>query len=272
MKPSCVVPNIDFSLGGTSGLDVTLAEAHGTDGVELASPMAKKLASLSAYNWDILSSASPCGSNCSYELQFNWPTWKCTPSSVDNSSAVGAFQAPTPSVFGSNTGNMWLHSPSYLADLSNETGLFWVGSSIHVDYDNNIPNGGLNIAIFSCENWNATYDLRINYTSSVQSIELQNLTYLNNFSIPYILETATSNGINIIQVPPQFQSSLHYTHAALFRSLGELVQGDIVREPHGPPILRTDLASIPGLISFSESAGYLDGHYQPVSNMRSAVE
>lgn len=163
-RPSCVVPNIDFSLGGISGLGVSLAEAHGTDGVELASPMAKKLASLSAYNWDILSSASPCGSNCSYELQFNRPAWKCTPSSVDNSSAVGAFQAPTPSVFGSNTGNMWLHSPSYLADFSNETGLFWVGSSIHVDYDNNVPNGGLNIAIFYCENWNATYSLRINYT------------------------------------------------------------------------------------------------------------
>jgi hypothetical protein len=48
--------------------------------------------------------------------------------------------------------------------------------------------------------------------------------------------------------------------------------GDIVREPHGPPILSTDLASIRGLTSFSESAGYLDGHCQPVSNMRSAVE
>ena len=50
------------------------------------------------------------------------------------------------------------------------------------------------------------------------------------------------------------------------------MQSDIVRDPHDRPVLSTDLAFISGLIPFSESASYLDGQYQPVSNMRSAVE
>lgn len=48
--------------------------------------------------------------------------------------------------------------------------------------------------------------------------------------------------------------------------------GPIVREPHRSSVLSTNLASIPGLISFNETADFLDGHYQPIPNFRSAIE
>ena len=52
---ACVVPNLNFPLSGTDQTGVSLADAHGTDGVQLASPMAQKLSSLTAYNGEILS-------------------------------------------------------------------------------------------------------------------------------------------------------------------------------------------------------------------------
>jgi hypothetical protein len=147
-----------------------------------------------------------------------------------------------------------------------------VGSSTQEPAAPNADFPSLNISVFYCENWNATFDIHVNYTSSIENITVQNTTYLNNFSIPYILETATSNGENSIQIPPQFEDTLHYNHAALFRSLGELMKGSIMRESHGAPVLQTNLASIPGLISFNEMAEGLSGHYQPVSDLRSTIE
>ena len=173
-------------------------------------------------------------------------------------------------VWGTKIGG--IHDPSYLATFSNETGLFWVGRSTQGSIDPETKWPTLNISVFYFENWKAAFDIRINYTSSIQTLTLQNIQYINNFSIPYVLETATSNGENSIDVPPEYRDSLHYTHAALFRSLGELMAGSIMREPHGTPVLSTSLASIPGLISFNESLTLLDGHYQPVINLRSAIE
>ena len=267
----CFVPNIDFStLSLESQSGVSLADSHGTDGVQLVSPIAQKLTALTAYNGEILSWPSPCGSNCSYAIQFNGPAWQCMTSSIDNSSAIPPFLGNASDVWGPSIGGM--HSPSYLAAFSNETGLYWVGSSTQEPAAQNADFPSLNISVFYCENWNATFDIHVNYTSSIQNVIVQNITYLNNFSIPYILETAASNGENSIQVPPQFEDTLHYSHAALFRSLGELMKGSIMREPHGAPVLQTNLASIPGLISFNETAEGLSGHYQPVSDLRSAIE
>jgi hypothetical protein len=168
-------------------------------------------------------------------------------------------------VWGTSIGGA--HRPSYRAAFSNETGLFWVGRS-SIDSK---TNSTLNISVFYCEIWNATFDIRVDYTSSIQTISLQNIGYLNNFSIPYILETAASNGETTIYSPSEWYP-LRYTHAALFRSLGELMSGDIIREPHGVPVLSTSLTSIPGLISFNETPAFQDGHYQPVANLRSAIE
>lgn len=38
------------------------------------------------------------------------------------------------------------------------------------------------------------------------------------------------------------------------------------------PVLSTSIASIPGLISFNEANSLREGHYQPVANLRSAIE
>ena len=173
-------------------------------------------------------------------------------------------------------GSIWVTRPSYLAAFSNSTGDFWVGRSKKVDQDDKAPNQGLEIDVFYCENWNTSYNVWVNYTSSIQRIEIVNLTHLNNFSVPYILETTGTNGMHTIPVPSDFQNAMMYNHAALFRSLGELLAGRIVRMVHGEPFIETNLASISGLstVNTSQSLGNggREGIYGTVADMRSAVE
>jgi hypothetical protein len=141
----CTIPSFDLLSTDTSTGSMPLSENHGTDGVQFASPLATKMATLTAYNGKILDWASPCGSNCSYTQNIVGPAWQCYNADKNNASAAVALA--NVSYWGESYAT-WHHAASYSGNWSSDTGYLWVGySSIKDDQATN-QDDGLDITYF----------------------------------------------------------------------------------------------------------------------------
>ncbi|KAH8591054.1 hypothetical protein B0O99DRAFT_633526 [Bisporella sp. PMI_857] len=262
----CVVPNFEFFTSEMSNSRTTLqpgaslSEQSGTDSIQFATPLASKLATSTAYNGRISGWPSPCGSNCSYVLQFFGPAWQCH--NVDNSSSDAAFTLGS-DPWGDSWQN-WRHGYSYLSNFSSDSGYLWVGTSTI----RNLSSTGLETNYFYCQDWNTSYQLAIEYTNNQLSIKGTTFRYLNEVKIPGILETGISSGQGTIPITyPEGQDRMQtYAYAALFRSLGSLLLGNIQRQPHGKPVYSTSITLIPGLVVFDSDT------YTPISDLFIGVE
>ena len=203
---------------------------------------------------------SPCGSNCSYMLQFEAPSLRCTSGASPYDPAANWTDAggQTTSAHpwwngfgdGSNTSASVLgdsdfeYSPAYEAYLNRNTSRFWVGiSSPFGDdpADNATVSQFLNLTVFFCDIMNTTYDIHVSYINGQQAVNLIDLTYLNNITIP---ASVWQGGFLYSRDQDRISAAI----AALYIPLYSLISGQIVRDPQSSFGISTNIAQIPALV------------------------
>jgi len=102
---------------------------------------------------EILSSPSPCGSNCSYEFEFFGPAYQCT--------LVPLLPQLVNATFYNMTDYALANYVSVRGDYQNETGI-WIG---YMPPTGNI--GVQHLETFFCAMYNATYYTRITYAANL---------------------------------------------------------------------------------------------------------
>ena len=203
---------------------------------------------------------SPCGSNCSYMLQFEAPSLRCTSGAspydpaanwTDGSgqtasahpwwSGVGDGSNISASVLGDSD---FEYSPAYEAYLNQNTSRFWVGISSPLGNhpaDNATVSEFLNLTAFFCDIMNTTYDIHVSYINGQQAVNLIDLTYLNNITIPASIWQGLFHYSS-------YQDRISAAIAALYIPLYSLISGEIFRDPRSSFVISTNIAQIPALV------------------------
>ena len=136
------------------------------------------------------------------------------------------------------------YSPAYEAYLNRNTSRFWVGISSplsNVPADNTTVSEFLNLTVFFCDIMNATYDIHVNYINGQQAVNLIDLTYLNNITIP---ASIWQGSFNLTSDQDRISAAI----AALYIPLYSLISGQIVRDPRIGLGISTNIAQIPSLV------------------------
>lgn len=298
---NCVVPFLNMSLENdvtseNSGdlLSVFTAE-NGYGGTSFG---AQRLVNTVAQTGQQIGWSSPCGTNCTYELQFNASSWKCSPSA----DMIDPPEAPWETTFikdgttnnetrtcqngydsfwfpgcgnGSNITVQQLetiadggieYSPVYAAGLNDTTSRLWVGITRSSDSTSSSnPNTTtvqelLDVNVFYCEIMNTGYKIQVNYINSEQSV---NILELNQFS-PIEFSAALSGG-NTDTVNDEIFGTW-----SLYHYMVSLFSGNLNNDPEYGISGETSIALVPTLVTYNESNA--QDPYLPIYDMAPLLE
>jgi hypothetical protein len=141
------------------------------------------------YGRNVITAASPCGTNCTYFLSFTAPAYKCTPVNTENSSPL--YGSPS-DVSRASWYRAWNTSADFCKTMGDsascnvKVGDEYVAGKIQVEYlylpqterdkweaDNThaIPSNAWQFTAFLCEQWFTRFDVRTIYVNAVQKLE-----------------------------------------------------------------------------------------------------
>lgn len=196
--------------------------------------------------------SSPCGSDCSYNISFAAPSWRCNRTDdIDNPSAPW-----TPGTWygdygdGSNVTASDVeidvdleYGSIYIAGYNNETTQFWVGVTDRVNVSTTSEmsiKDFLDLHVYRCDFINTAYHVRVSYTNHQQSTEIIRHNYISDIQIPAEVWGGGING----DTPDAYTIAV----ASLYSYLVGQLQGTISRDPREIIRSNTNLASIPTLV------------------------
>ena len=261
--PSCTVPTVNMT-NDIPGHGLLLQHEDYTLTSFSPSQAANNLVNSVAANSQQATWLSPCGSNCSYMLQFEAPSLRCT------SGASPYDPAANWTLYGQSLGaNPWwngfgdgsnvsatdieldfVEGPAYIADLNVNTSKFWVGISSPLGDDPTVSNMTasqfLNMTAFFCDIMNTTYDVNVTYSNSQQLLDIIGLTYLNNITIPTNIWQGTFDKEDTHDADTQERTLAAI--AALYLPLYNSIRGYIIRDPRDYMLISTNIAQIPALV------------------------
>ena len=258
--PHCTVPTLNI-INDSAGQGLLVQHEDYTSTTFSSSQAATDLVQSVAVSGLQATWPSPCGSNCSYMLQFEAPSLRCTSGASPYDPAANwtdtsgrmASAHPWWSGFddGSNTSASVLangdfeYSPAYEAYLNQNTSKFWVGISSplgnYPEAVNATVSQFLNLTVFFCDIMNTTYDIHVSYINGQQAVNLIDLTYLNNITIPASIWHGAFNSSSD-------QDKILAAIAALYIPLYILISGEITRDPQSSFVISTNIAQIPALV------------------------
>ena len=245
-KPGCRVPSLDW----TSQVGLPLSN-HDYEGVYLGpSATVDQIVQVTAQSGQQQTWQSPCGPNCSYEVQFQAPVWSCP--RFFNLDTEASWSPPE--VFymwygGYGNGSNYTvesmqgeleYSPIYQGEFDNQTSLFWIGATDSVSLEGTPASMSvehfLDLHIYGCHFAQATYHLRVSYINDHQSNELLGLDLHQNLTLP-------NDGPGELESVDQYMDDVK----SMYTPLMNLISGFIDRDPRAGLDTSTELASIPGL-------------------------
>ena len=257
--PHCTVPTLNIT-NDFPGQGLRLQREDYTSTYFSPSQAATDLVQSVAVSGKQATWPSPCGSNCSYMLQFEAPSLRCTSGAspydptANWTDGDGRTASAHPWWNGSGDGSNisasvledgdFEYSPAYEAYLNQNTSRFWVGISSPLGNepaDNATVSQFLNLTVFFCDIMNTTYDIDVNYINGQQAVNLIDLTYLNNITIPASVWQGRFNYSS-------YQDRTSAAIAALYIPLYSLISGQIVRDPRISLGISTNIAQIPALV------------------------
>ena len=255
-QKGCVVHGLNLSVTDFS-LGLRIFSTSGTS--LIPSDDARRIASIVSMTGDRVLWESPCGANCSYEVTFNAPAWRCF--EVEDANNATAGWATNLRVVGEEL--VVLHDDAsatghYYANVTDLTGRFWM---VYSNFNST------NITAFYCEDWNTKYSLQVNYVNSQQSVIIEDLEYLNEVSMS---STARLNAYTDLGTGKVYTPTLasYMTLVALYLPITDLMTGwDSQTTWLFNMSQKSSLPLMPRLTTRER-----DGNYIPVWNLPSLIE
>jgi hypothetical protein len=268
----CLVPTLNMNNQTANILtnSLSLSTVDHTGNVFTSSMEAQRLVGLTAQNGRQSGWSSPCGPNCSYEVEFMAPSWKCYKTQeLDNPDVPwrnwNLVDRPDPAMsywfYGYGNGsNITLESdagnieygPIYGAGLNDNTNQFWVGISGQPGLpteDIETVQKFLEMHIFYCDFMNSSYRLQINYVNDHQVNNILSLTMLDRISPPsWAWSLPRGQCEELVCVDRASLDTI-----SLYRALIQIIQGSINRSPEGESLSdNTTVALVPTLVGYDE--------------------
>lgn len=299
----CLVPTINLSNQSihTMSTALSLSTVDHTGNLFSASMVSQRLVGLTLRNGRQSGWSSPCGANCTYNLEFIAPSWKCyRTEDIDHPDAIWRH---TDVWYSANinkewTGSYWFrgygngsnetarhaydsleYSPVYAAGLNFNTSQFWVGvSDSPGPPDPHKPDQTvqqyLDLHVFCCDFVNSTYKVRVEYSNDHQSNEILDVTMLDRFHPPVSAWDRPSGSCRDNEYSSCSDRAL-LDAVSLSRTMIETIEGTIYRNPEGEVLNdNTTIALVPTLVqNYTAARGYgLTEPAYPHSNVGPLLE
>jgi hypothetical protein len=247
----CSVPTLDMmDLPDISPSSLSLFDVD-YEGVRFQpSTTARYLVDLTAQSGQQLRWSSPCGANCTYEIHFEAPAWKCNRTSMMDGPEA-SWLLPWFSGYGDGANytvrdaeEYLEYEPIYQATYNSTTTIFWVGATDSVSFDSTSGDMSvkefLDLHLYTCSIATTTYHLRVTYTDHQQVNEILALRYIGNINIPKQLWDGVLTGGK--------ENATILGVVSIYSPLVDLLQGDITRSPQETMAANTNIGSIPALV------------------------
>ncbi|KAK6349231.1 hypothetical protein TWF730_009983 [Orbilia blumenaviensis] len=242
---SCRVPSLNISVGPR-------VPRHANDLTEYdlkleytnPSPTARRIGTITTLTNDITPFASPCGNNCSYDITFLAPAWKCSSIKYDDYagwSLAGA--APL----------WWEDSPYasiYNCLVDNRTSTFWLAHipgyyTVNLDDSSGTRYELDEIEAFYCDDYNASYSVRFSFSNGqFLRPDILDIEFLNK--VPVYLDLLNLENYNMLG---PYRSVLdHAAHQSIFRTLAAMLVGVITLDPRTNPDYKTLIVQSPAFL------------------------
>ncbi|KAF3908468.1 hypothetical protein ABW21_db0203593 [Orbilia brochopaga] len=169
---ACQVPALNFSVTTSAFTSPSgeylsdLAQSEYTRNEWFATPLASKIGTLTGLLGQPVSYSSPCGTNCSYSVNFHSSLWKCMDTDPHNATSPWEISNSTNAPWAtSNKGHEIDYTSifKYVSMSSNETGKLWVGHLINKNVTSDANKTFWDywgVETFYCDNYNASISLR----------------------------------------------------------------------------------------------------------------
>lgn len=238
----CVVPTLEMTNQDwqTSTTTLSLSTVDYTGVSYKPSMAARRIVGATCQGGQQLGWASPCGSNCTYNVSFTAPSIRCTRAqNIDDAQAPWTI-AKYPfngSYWFAGYGNGQNYSyadeqtswdPVYYAGLNANTSQLWAGVSNTfspvVSQEESVQQG-LDIHVYACDFMNSSYSVRTTYTGGQQKNELLDLTHVNRVDIPqYAWEGGTETlGPDALDLVSMYQILVSTINGTIFRDPREIL-------------------------------------------------
>ncbi|KAK6350174.1 hypothetical protein TWF696_006417 [Orbilia brochopaga] len=193
----CQVPALNFSATSSSFTSPSgeylsdLAQSEYTRNAWFPTPLASKIGTLTGLLGQPVGYSSPCGTNCSYSVNFHSALWQCMDVDPHNATAPWEIANNTVAPWAtSNKGHEVDYTSifKYVALSSNETGKLWVGHLIYKNVTVNVNStfwDSWDVETFYCDNYNASISLRQAFVNGEQQDPVVEEVVYNERIDPY---------------------------------------------------------------------------------------
>ncbi|KAI1619595.1 hypothetical protein EDD37DRAFT_200320 [Exophiala viscosa] len=267
----CAVPTLDMTDQNWQDYGTSLALSTVTyTGVTYTPSMtARRIVTATYQGGQQLGWTSPCGSNCTYSVNFVAPALRCTRTpDIDSPQAPWTMSQPSYadnasywfSGYGSGynysfANEQTLYDRLYYAGLNENTNQLWVGVSnvfAQLLSENESVQQALDVHVYFCDFMNSSYTLRVTYRDGQQTNDILNVSHINSVGFsssawngrgPTDAGPIGPNGVQQSLTPAALDT------AAIYQILISTINGSIFRDPREVLVDQTTIALVPTLIS-----------------------
>ena len=270
----CLVPTVNFGLERNSSFRTKARSLFVTDNSDLytrPSASSERLSASVLTNGRQIPWQSPCGLNCTYEIEFTGPSWQCTRAeNVDDPRAPwkpeygdGSFwywgnygDGSNLTVTASNASQL-IYSPVYYAGLNSSTNQFWAGFAAGFTRGLDPSEGRLgeslreilDMQVYSCQVANTSYTVDVEFVNGVQSNTIRKAVPFSTFDIsPQGWQGEGSYTV----AGDKYEQSLPIALqdiVGMYTPMINYLSGWIYRDPRYELVTNTSLGLVPPLIT-----------------------
>jgi hypothetical protein len=272
-EESCIVPTPDWGVKRDFTVPTDARSLFVTDDSDQhfhPSTDSERLTASVLENGGQIGWTSPCGPNCTYEIQFIGPSWQCTQiEDVDDPRAPwkpqfsGSYwywgeygDGSNITVTQDNSDNL-LYSPVYYGGLNASTNQFWAGFAAGFTRGLD-PSDGLlgkslreilDVQAYYCQVVNSSYTMQVNYHNGLQNNTLHKSDPFSTFQISP--EGWAGRGSYTVPNKGYLQSLPIPLQdvVGMYTPMINMLSGYINRDPRYELVANTSLGLVPSLIT-----------------------